>query len=64
LSPAPPASAGLTSPAQAAWRGFRRSRGCRGLFASTAYKIYGQKMVDGSYDQVGSPITVGLKTPS
>ena len=32
-----------------------------GLFASTAYKVYGQKMVDGSYDQVGSPITVGLK---
>ena len=32
-----------------------------GLFAAPAYKIYGQKMVDGSYDQVGSPITVGLK---
>ncbi len=32
-----------------------------GLFASTAYKVYGQKMVDGSFDQVGSPITVGLK---
>jgi 3-hydroxyisobutyrate dehydrogenase-like beta-hydroxyacid dehydrogenase len=32
-----------------------------GLFASTAYKVYGQKMVDESYDQVGSPITVGLK---
>ena len=32
-----------------------------GLFAATAYKVYGQKMVDGSYDQVGSPITVGLK---
>src|SRR5215204_1050718 len=32
-----------------------------GLFASTAYKVYGQKMVDESYDQVGSPISVGLK---
>ena len=32
-----------------------------GLFGATAYKVYGQKMVDGSYDQVGSPITVGLK---
>jgi 3-hydroxyisobutyrate dehydrogenase-like beta-hydroxyacid dehydrogenase len=32
-----------------------------GLFAATAYKVYGQKMVDESYDQVGSPITVGLK---
>ena len=32
-----------------------------GLFASTAYKVYGQKMVDESYDQVGSPITVGIK---
>ena len=32
-----------------------------GLFAAPAYKIYGQKMVDGSWDQVGSPITVGLK---
>jgi 3-hydroxyisobutyrate dehydrogenase-like beta-hydroxyacid dehydrogenase len=32
-----------------------------GLFAATAYKVYGQKMVDGSFDQVGSPITVGLK---
>jgi 3-hydroxyisobutyrate dehydrogenase-like beta-hydroxyacid dehydrogenase len=32
-----------------------------GLFAATAYKVYGQKMVDQSYDQVGSPITVGLK---
>jgi 3-hydroxyisobutyrate dehydrogenase-like beta-hydroxyacid dehydrogenase len=32
-----------------------------GLFAAPAYKIYGQKMVDGSFDQVGSPITVGLK---
>jgi 3-hydroxyisobutyrate dehydrogenase-like beta-hydroxyacid dehydrogenase len=32
-----------------------------GLFAATAYKVYGQKMVDGSFDQVGSPISVGLK---
>jgi 3-hydroxyisobutyrate dehydrogenase-like beta-hydroxyacid dehydrogenase len=32
-----------------------------GLFAAPAYKVYGQKMVDESYDQVGSPITVGLK---
>jgi 3-hydroxyisobutyrate dehydrogenase-like beta-hydroxyacid dehydrogenase len=32
-----------------------------GLFAATAYKVYGQKMVDQSFDQVGSPITVGLK---
>jgi 3-hydroxyisobutyrate dehydrogenase-like beta-hydroxyacid dehydrogenase len=32
-----------------------------GLFAAAAYKIYGQKMVDESYDQVGSPIFVGLK---
>jgi 3-hydroxyisobutyrate dehydrogenase-like beta-hydroxyacid dehydrogenase len=32
-----------------------------GLFAAPAYKIYGQKMVDESFDQVGSPITVGLK---
>jgi 3-hydroxyisobutyrate dehydrogenase-like beta-hydroxyacid dehydrogenase len=32
-----------------------------GLFASTAYKVYGQKMVEESYDQVGSPIWVGLK---
>jgi 3-hydroxyisobutyrate dehydrogenase-like beta-hydroxyacid dehydrogenase len=32
-----------------------------GLFAATAYKVYGQKMVDESFDQVGSPITVGLK---
>ena len=32
-----------------------------GLFAATAYKVYGQKMVDESYDLVGSPITVGLK---
>jgi len=32
-----------------------------GLFSAPAYKVYGQKMVDESYDQVGSPITVGLK---
>jgi 3-hydroxyisobutyrate dehydrogenase-like beta-hydroxyacid dehydrogenase len=32
-----------------------------GLFAATAYRVYGQKMVDESFDQVGSPITVGLK---
>lgn len=32
-----------------------------GLFAAPAYKVYGQKMVDESYDQVGSPISVGLK---
>jgi 3-hydroxyisobutyrate dehydrogenase-like beta-hydroxyacid dehydrogenase len=32
-----------------------------GLFASTAYHVYGQKMVDESYDEVGSPVTVGLK---
>ena len=32
-----------------------------GLFGATAYKVYGQKMVDESFDQVGSPITVGLK---
>jgi 3-hydroxyisobutyrate dehydrogenase-like beta-hydroxyacid dehydrogenase len=32
-----------------------------GLFAAPAYKVYGQKMVDESYDQVGSPIVVGLK---
>jgi 3-hydroxyisobutyrate dehydrogenase-like beta-hydroxyacid dehydrogenase len=32
-----------------------------GLFGAVAYKVYGQKMVDESYDQVGSPILVGLK---
>jgi 3-hydroxyisobutyrate dehydrogenase-like beta-hydroxyacid dehydrogenase len=32
-----------------------------GLFAAPAYKIYGQKMVDQSWDEVGSPIQVGLK---
>ena len=35
-----------------------------GLFAAPAYKVYGQKMVDESYDQVGSPIFVGLKDAS
>jgi 3-hydroxyisobutyrate dehydrogenase-like beta-hydroxyacid dehydrogenase len=32
-----------------------------GLFSAPAYKVYGQKMVDETYDQVGSPIHVGLK---
>ncbi len=32
-----------------------------GLFSSTAYKGYGKTMVDQTYDNVGSPITVGLK---
>jgi len=32
-----------------------------GLFSAPAYKIYGQKMVDESFDEVGSPISVGLK---
>ncbi len=32
-----------------------------GLFSAPAYKVYGQKMVDQSFDQVGSPIHVGLK---
>jgi 3-hydroxyisobutyrate dehydrogenase-like beta-hydroxyacid dehydrogenase len=32
-----------------------------GLFASVAYKGYGKTMVDQSYDNVGSPVTVGLK---
>jgi 3-hydroxyisobutyrate dehydrogenase-like beta-hydroxyacid dehydrogenase len=32
-----------------------------GLFGAPAYKVYGQKMVDESFDQVGSPIHVGLK---
>jgi 3-hydroxyisobutyrate dehydrogenase-like beta-hydroxyacid dehydrogenase len=33
-----------------------------GLFAgSPAYKGYGKTMVDGTYDQVGSPVQVGLK---
>jgi 3-hydroxyisobutyrate dehydrogenase-like beta-hydroxyacid dehydrogenase len=32
-----------------------------GLFSAPAYRIYGQKMVDESFDEVGSPIVVGLK---
>lgn len=32
-----------------------------GLFSAPAYKGYGRTMVDGTYDRVGSPITVGLK---
>jgi 3-hydroxyisobutyrate dehydrogenase-like beta-hydroxyacid dehydrogenase len=32
-----------------------------GLFSSPPYKGYGRTMVDESYDQVGSPVTVGLK---
>lgn len=32
-----------------------------GLFAAPAYKGYGKTMVEQSYDNVGSPITVGLK---
>jgi 3-hydroxyisobutyrate dehydrogenase-like beta-hydroxyacid dehydrogenase len=32
-----------------------------GLFSAPAYRIYGQKMVDESFDQVGSPISVGVK---
>jgi 3-hydroxyisobutyrate dehydrogenase-like beta-hydroxyacid dehydrogenase len=32
-----------------------------GLFASPAYKGYGKTMVEKTYDNVGSPITVGLK---
>lgn len=32
-----------------------------GLFSAPAYKGYGKTMVDQSWDQVGSPITVGLK---
>ena len=32
-----------------------------GLFSSVAYKGYGKTMVDESYDNVGSPVTVGLK---
>jgi len=35
-----------------------------GLFSAPAYKVYGQKMVDQSYDDVGSPIHVGLKDAS
>jgi 3-hydroxyisobutyrate dehydrogenase-like beta-hydroxyacid dehydrogenase len=32
-----------------------------GLFAAPAYKGYGKTMVEQTYDNVGSPITVGLK---
>jgi len=32
-----------------------------GLFSAPAYKGYGKTMVDETYDNVGSPITVGLK---
>ena len=32
-----------------------------GLFSAPAYKGYGKTMVEGTYDNVGSPITVGLK---
>jgi 3-hydroxyisobutyrate dehydrogenase-like beta-hydroxyacid dehydrogenase len=32
-----------------------------GLFSAPAYKGYGKTMVDRSWDNVGSPITVGLK---
>ena len=32
-----------------------------GLFSAPAYKGYGKTMVDQTYEQVGSPITVGLK---
>ena len=32
-----------------------------GLFSAVAYKGYGKTMVDETYDNVGSPITVGLK---
>jgi 3-hydroxyisobutyrate dehydrogenase-like beta-hydroxyacid dehydrogenase len=32
-----------------------------GLFSAPAYKGYGKTMVDQTWDQVGSPITVGLK---
>jgi len=32
-----------------------------GLFSAPAYKGYGKTMVEQSYDNVGSPITVGLK---
>src|SRR5579863_3892522 len=35
-----------------------------GLFSAPAYKGYGKTMVDPTYDQVGSPITVGLKDAS
>jgi 3-hydroxyisobutyrate dehydrogenase-like beta-hydroxyacid dehydrogenase len=32
-----------------------------GLFAAPAYKGYGRTMVEGTWDTVGSPVTVGLK---
>jgi 3-hydroxyisobutyrate dehydrogenase-like beta-hydroxyacid dehydrogenase len=32
-----------------------------GLFSAPAYKGYGKTMVDETYDNVGSPVTVGLK---
>jgi 3-hydroxyisobutyrate dehydrogenase-like beta-hydroxyacid dehydrogenase len=32
-----------------------------GLFSAPAYKGYGKTMVDQTYDNVGSPVTVGLK---
>jgi 3-hydroxyisobutyrate dehydrogenase-like beta-hydroxyacid dehydrogenase len=32
-----------------------------GLFAAPAYKVYGQIMVDESYDQVGFTADLGLK---
>jgi 3-hydroxyisobutyrate dehydrogenase-like beta-hydroxyacid dehydrogenase len=32
-----------------------------GLFSAPAYKGYGKTMVEGTFDRVGSPITVGLK---
>src|SRR5579864_1257626 len=35
-----------------------------GLFSAPAYRGYGKTMVDQTYDQVGSPITVGLKDAS
>ena len=41
--------------------GVSRRHGRRACSRATAYKVYGQKMVDESYDQVGSPIHVGLK---
>jgi 3-hydroxyisobutyrate dehydrogenase-like beta-hydroxyacid dehydrogenase len=32
-----------------------------GLFSAPAYKGYGKTMVDQTFDNVGSPVTVGLK---
>jgi 3-hydroxyisobutyrate dehydrogenase-like beta-hydroxyacid dehydrogenase len=32
-----------------------------GLFAAPAYVVYGRKMVDETFDEVGSPVHVGLK---